>query len=337
MRYSFLFITAALLITGCSRNELDVDISNITIEPLMVHRLEKDLHELTEQNFETKSREIKNNYGDYYEHYVMNFLNRKGSTDSLYEPAVLSFVSDNDIRGAYTDIQALYPDSKINAIAAEADNCVKRFHYHFPKRKLPARFITCMSGWNYAIQYTDNALVVSLDMYLGDTSRFYQMLHLPQYQAKNMNERYIVSDIAKGWMLTEFDNTDPVNVLLNHTIFWGKLFYAINALLPSETDSIMIGYTTKQINYCTTYEKNIWGYFAEKNRLYENNMQTVRELTSDGPFTGAISKECPPRIAMWVGWQIVRSYMKNNKEVTLEQLMEEKDPAKILNKSKYRP
>lgn len=337
MRYSFLFITTALLVSGCSRNSLDVDISNITTEPLKVHRLEKDLHQLTEQNFDEKSAELKSSYGDYYEHYVMNFLNRKGTGDSLYKPSVLTFVNDKDIRQAYAYIEKLYPDDKINAIAAEADNCVKRFHYHFPNRKLPARLITCMSGWNYASAYVDNALVISLDMYLGDTAKFYQMLRLPQYQAKNMNERYILPDMAKGWMLTEFDNTDPVNALLNHTVFWGKLFYAINALLPTETDSILIGYTTKQMNYCTSYEKNIWGYFAEKNRLYENNMQTVRELTSDGPFTGAISKECPPRIAMWVGWQIVKSYMKNNKEITLEQLMEEKDPAKILNKSKYRP
>ena len=76
---------------------------------------------------------------------------------------------------------------------------------------------------------------------------------------------------------------------------------------------------------------------AANNRLYDNNMKTVIELTNDGPYTAAISKECPPRIAMWVGWQIVRSYMKNNESVTLEQLMAEKDAQKILSKSKYRP
>ena len=91
------------------------------------------------------------------------------------------------------------------------------------------------------------------------------------------------------------------------------------------------------MDYCRTYEKNIWSYFAEKNRLYENSLQTVRELTTEGPFTGAISKECPPRIAMWIGWQIIKSYMKNNKDATLEQLMAETDAQKILSKSKYRP
>jgi uncharacterized protein YjaZ len=81
----------------------------------------------------------------------------------------------------------------------------------------------------------------------------------------------------------------------------------------------------------------LWGYFAEKNRLYENNLKTVQELTTEGPFTAAISKDCPPRIAMWVGWQIVKSYMKENKNITLKDLLKEKDAQKILSKSKYRP
>jgi hypothetical protein len=40
---------------------------------------------------------------------------------------------------------------------------------------------------------------------------------------------------------------------------------------------------------------------------------------------------------MWVGWQIIKSYMKNNKDATLEKLMAEPDAQRILSKSKYRP
>jgi hypothetical protein len=143
--------------------------------------------------------------------------------------------------------------------------------------------------------------------------------------------------VARGWILTEFDNSTPENKLLNHCVFYGKLFYAVNALLPEAEDSIIIGYTGAQLRYCKTYQKKLWAYFAEKNRLYDNNLELIRELTGEGPFTGSISKDCPPRIAMWVGWQIVRSYMKNNKAESLEDMMMEKDAAKILNKSKYRP
>jgi hypothetical protein len=338
MKKSFLFsLILTAFLTGCQRNPLDVDISAIHTQPLKLLRLEDELFSLHTNNIVLKTKDIKSNYGIYYEHYLMNFLNRNGTTDSLYTPSVLAFVNDKDIEETYGYIKTLYPTDKLEDIKSEADKCIKRFHYHFPKRKLPNRLITTISGWNYASAYTDSALIVSLDMYLGDTAKFYQMLRYPAYQTKKMNEHYILPDIARGWLLTEFDNAMPVNTLLNHTIFYGKLFYAVNALLPETEDSVIIGYTDKQLKTCKAFEKNYWGYFAEKNRLYENSMRTVRELTSEGPFTAAISKECPPRIAMWIGWQIVRSYMKHNKNVSLDELMNENDAQKILSKSRYRP
>lgn len=338
MKKNGLFIIILLLtLYGCRNNPLEVDVSSVKTHPLQLQRLENDLFALEPNNFESASAAIKAKYGNYYEHYLMGFLSRKGTADTSYKSAVLNYTHDRDVRRAYRDVKALYPDSKLQALMPQVDECVKRFHYYFPEKALPTRLVTCTSGWNYAFACMDSALVLSLDMYLGDTSVFYTMLRYPQYQVRRMNSAYILPDLARGWLLTEFDNSAAQNILLNHTIFYGKLYYAINALLPEAHDSLLIGYTGQQLGYCREYEKKLWGYFAEKNRLYENNLQTVRELTGEGPFTGAISKDCPPRIAMWVGWQIVKSYMRNNEKVTLNELMHETNAQKILNKSKYRP
>lgn len=334
----FLFLPfLIILFSGCNTNELDVDISSVDIKPLTVHRLENDIFSINSTNFEEKNKELNAKYGPFYEHYIASCINRTGNHDSLYKPTLLSFTADKDMQETYNYVKKLYPATTIEEINNELTNCVKRFKFHFPKRKLPTKLITCTTGYNYAVAYTDSALVLGLDMYLTDTTKFYKMLNTPLYQLRTMNQHYILPNVIKGWMLTEFDNSQPVNTLLYHTIFYGKLFYTMNALLPNANDSIIIGYNSKQMNYCKENEKNLWGYFAEKNRLYENSLKTVQELTSDGPFTGAISKECPPRIAMWVGWQIVRSYMKNNKDATLEKLMNETDAQIILSKSKYRP
>jgi hypothetical protein len=333
----FLFITFGILFTNCQRNELDIDVSSIEVEPINLLRLEKDLFSIQPQNLVEKTKQFKNQYGLYYEHYVMSFLNRRGTSDSLYPVSVFNFINDADVKDAFNYVRKLYPVSEVDKLYEQVTMMTKRFKYHFPEKKQPIRFITCLSGWNYAFAYMDTSLVIALDMYLGDTAKFYQMLRYPQYQTRKMNSQYILPDIAKGWLLTEFDNMAAQNTLVYHTIFYGKLFYAMQALLPNSNDSLIIGYTTQQMDYCKKYEKNVWGYFAEKNRLYENNMNIVRELTTDGPFTGAISKECPPRIAMWIGWRIIRSYMKNNPEVTLAELMADADAQKILNKSKYRP
>lgn len=332
-----LILPLLLILAGCQNDPLDIDISHVKVNPLVLERLDQDLFSLNDGDFEERSARLTDKYGQFYEHYLMGFICRKGTADTGYRRSILSFVTDRDIRECQQYAQAVYPDKKLQEIMPEVNACVKRFHHHFPKKPLPQKLITCLSGWNYAFAYMDSALSISLDMYLGDTAKFYDMLQYPMYQQRRLSPEYLLPDIARGWLLTEFDKFPTENTLLHHTIFYGKLYYAVNALLPGTADSLLIGYTGKQLQYCDRYEKNLWSYFAEKNRLYENNLNTIRELTSEGPFTGAISKECPPRIAMWVGWQIIKSYMRNNPEITLEQLMEDQDFRKILNKSRYRP
>ena len=337
MKHLVKIFTIALILTtftGCNSDPLDVDVSTINTDPVRILRLERDFFSINSQNIVQKTGEINKKYGAFFNRFVNSTINRP---DSGYQKSILLFVGDKDMRSAFEEIQKCYTDIDLAKIEAELNDCVKRFKYHFPKRKLPQRFVSYMSGFNYNIAYTDSTIGIGLEMYLGDTSRFYKMLQWPAYKVRNMKQNYMVPDVVRGWLLTEFDNTDPVNNLLNHMIFYGKIYYACEALLPNAPDSLKIGYSKEQMIYCKTYEKNLWGFFAEKNRLYENNLRTITEFTSEGPFTGAISKECPPRIAMWVGWQIVRSYMNNNKKVTLAELMNEKDAQKILSKSKYRP
>lgn len=338
MRQNFVYlIVTSLLIVACKQNRMDVDISDINIKKINTFRLENDLFSLNETNYNNKTNEFKTKYGTFYDRYIFSFLNKRGAYDSSSKASILNFIKDKDMRNAYNYVKAIYPDSKLNDLTTELNDCAKRFNYHFPKRNLPIKLITCTNCFNYSVAYVDSALVVGLDNYLGDTSIFYQLLQLPQYKTRCMNHNYILPDLVRGWLLTEFDNSEPVNTLLYHTIFYGKLYYCMSAILPNTPDSLLIGYTKKQLDYCKANEKNSWAFFAEKNRLYENNLKIIQELTAEGPFTGAISRQCPPRIAMWVGWQIVKSYMNKNESVTLEQLMLEKDAQKILNKSKYRP
>lgn len=311
--------------------------SGIRLEAPKFKRLDRDLFRLQAHNFDSLAPLLDAQYGPVYQKYLMNPMRLSGSKDSLYRQALLAFVGDRDIRGANRQLQQLYSDSRMQQLEEGLHGMLKRFRYHFPSRPLPTQFIACQSGWNYAFAYVDSSFLLGLDMYLGAQSEYYTMLAYPQYQVRKMEPEYILPDVARGWLLTEFDKTEPENTLLHHSIFYGKLFYAVKALLPNLDDSLIIGYTSKQMDYCHSYEKNIWAYMAEKNRLFENDLKQVRELTTDGPFTGAISKECPPRIAMWMGWQIVRAYMRKNPDLGLEALLTEKDAGKILNKSHYRP
>jgi hypothetical protein len=74
-------------------------------------------------------------------------------------------------------------------------------------------------------------------------------------------------------------------------------------------DTLIFSYSQKQLQYCKKYEKNLWAYFLEENKWYDNSPKVLSQFLNDGPFTAAISKECPPRIAMYLAYKIVDSYM----------------------------
>ena len=63
----------------------------------------------------------------------------------------------------------------------------------------------------------------------------------------------------------------------------------------------------------------------------------IMKLTSDGPFTSIFPQESPSRAGVWIGWQIIRKYMVENPNMTIQDLMNEKDAQLILAKSKYKP
>jgi hypothetical protein len=324
-------------LTSCGHNKLDIDTSKVEQEPVLFKRLDKDVFLLTPENSQQKMVEYQKKYSTFYTRYVSSIVNNGGQVDSLYSQTLLRFINNQDIKNAYRDLTKSYSDNDIELLGDDVTEAVKRFKVFFPKRKTPKQFVTFMSGFQYNVVYVDSTLGIGLDMYLGSNNEFYSMMQLPKFRTRTMNKEHVLSDAVRGWVITEFDNADPVNNLLNHMIFYGKIFYVCDALLPSVHDSIKMGYTTAQMQYLDKYEKNVWGFFAKDNKLYDNDMKLVSEFTSDGPFTRAISKECPPRVAMWLGRQIVKSYMEHNDDATLEELMNEKDAQKILSKSKYKP
>lgn len=330
----FLFVN---FLTSCGHDRFDINTSKVDLKPVVFKRLDKEVFTLTAENINTKMIEQQKKYSTFYTRYISSIVNNGGKTDSLYSQTLLRFINNEDIKQANNDVLKAYSDNDIELIGDDMTEAVKRFKVFFPNRKTPKQFVTFISGFQYNVVYVDSTLGVGLDMYLGSNNMFYNMMQLPKFRTRTMNKEHVLSDAVRGWVITEFDNADPVNNLLNHMIFYGKIFYVCDALLPNVNDSIKMGYTTAQMQYLDKYEKNVWGFFAKDNKLYDNDMKLVSEFTSDGPFTRAISKECPPRVAMWLGRQIVKSYMDNNSGASLDDLMNEKDAQKILAKSKYKP
>jgi len=300
----FFNIILLLIITSCNNDRLNVNIDDSNKVELKIKRLDRDLFEINEQNYILKSNELKKKYGLFYETFTNEILNPGDVTDSV-KKAVLAFVNFPEMKIMHQDVQNIFTDEVMKSKEIELGTAFTYFKFHFPDKKIPDQIITFESGFNYNITTINSTLGIGLEMYLG--------------------------------LLNQFDTKTPMNNLLDYMVYYGKFLYCMDAVLPGYADSVKIGYTSAQLNYCNKFEKKIWAYFTEKDRLYKNDIKHVNEYISEGPFTSAISKECPPRIAMWVGWQLVRNFMNKNEDVSLSELMNSTPAQKILNQSKYKP
>ena len=117
----------------------------------------------------------------------------------------------------------------------------------------------------------------------------------------------------------------------------GKRLWFLDAIVPDLPDSLKISYTSKQYSWIMENEQHVWAAIVENNMLFSTDPKIAKIFMSDGPFTPEFSKDSPPRLGEWIGWQIVKRYMEQNTDVTLQQMMREKDAQKILTLSKYKP
>jgi len=120
-------------------------------------------------------------------------------------------------------------------------------------------------------------------------------------------------------------------------IIAGKALYFVDVTLPDVKDEFKIGYSAKQLDWSQKNESNIWAFIIENQLLFSSNPQGVSKMMTDAPFTSGFAAESPGRLGAYIGWQIVRNYMKEADGITLKQLMEDTDAQQILKVSKFKP
>ncbi len=331
----FIFLPCLALFASCSHNPLNIDVSAIKTPPVKIDRLERDMFSMPPDSIAACTPALEQKYGPFYARLVMGFINDGGLRDSGYATGLKHFITDKDMRNAYRDCEKDYPE--LSFLENGFDDAFKHYKYYFPDSALP-RVITIMSGFNYSLVYYRHNLGISLEMYLGQGSLFYQMLAFPMFRTAYMSRSYMLTDAVYGWLKSIYVPNEDKNDFLSRIIHEGKLMYLEDALLPAAADTLKIKYTARQLQYCLANEYNIWAYIIGQKVLYSTDDILIQKFTGDGPFTPMFNHDyCPARTGNWIGWRIVRSYMKNNAGVTIPQLMAEKSADRILALSGYKP
>ena len=183
--------------------------------------------------------------------------------------------------------------------------------------------------------YTNDLILISLDTYLGKNHKFYEPF--AEYQKANLEPHQILPDLVTNFAFRKIVPSQDKS-LISEMIYFGKLHYLKDLLLPEVPNYQKIGYTEMQEKFCIENEAQMWSYLVNEKLLYDNNIKNYQRFIEDGPFTKFyldIDRESPGRTGQWLGWQIVKSYMENN-DVSLDQLLKT-EPSIIFKNSGYKP
>jgi gliding motility-associated lipoprotein GldB len=216
------------------------------------------------------------------------------------------------------------------------ETLVSRIKHYFPEEKKP-RVITLVNEVliDKKAFYTNDLILISLDTYLGKDHKFYESF--AEYQKANLEPQQILPDLVTNFAFRKIVPSQD-KTLISEMIYYGKLHYLKDLLIPETPNYQKIGYSEMQEKFCIENELQMWSYLVEEKLLYDNTIKNYQRFIEDAPFTKfylEIDRESPGKVGQWLGWQIVKSYMENN-EVTLDQLLKT-EPTVIFNKSKYKP
>lgn len=328
--------TSIILLTlfSCKPNPLKVDISDIKTEVEIV-RFEDELFNSTANDTLGSIISLSNKYPEFFDLFTYKIIKIGGIGDEVFIDLMKQFLTDTMITNVRTLVDAEF--SNFEKTKKELEKAFRYFTYHFPEKNVPV-FYTYISGFNQSVVTTGNIVGISLDKYLGRDCKYYQLLNsTPQYRILNMHRNKIVSDVAYAWGITEFEHTNKATTLLDNMIHQGKIMYFVDALLPEMHDSLKIGYTKTQLNWCKKNEAQMWSQLIERKMLFSNKRMDIIRYTNPSPTTSGFPLESPGRTGVWLGWQIVREYMKKYPETTLPELMQNSNYQKILNDSAYYP
>lgn len=189
--------------------------------------------------------------------------------------------------------------------------------------KLPhRRYVAVAWGRPESIVFNDSIALIALNHYLGEDSPAYE--HWPQYKRMLKRPDMLVYDIAEAEIATAypFNPADGENTVLSHILYEGALAYAKMQLVPDADIANSVGLSNEQLADTEDNIEYMWGKLAAEQMLYSTDADLIERLFAQLPYSTPISQKAPGRCVRVLGYQIVKSYVHNNKGITLEQLLQ---------------
>ncbi len=328
------------MLVGCRKKNTPVEVTKpkLTAEQvetsknveINILRYEQDLFNIDQSNM---SAAFASMYGKYPENIIA-----KGSwnnTEMLQ--SIRGFISDPVITEIYKDTQKQFSD--LSEFKNAITPAMTLYLTHFPNERIPD-FCTLVSGIDFQMPQVfgyENTIFICLDMYLGKDYKQYAQAGMPKYIAARCDKKYMATDCFSKALVYRHLPDKTLVTLLDNMVDAGKKMLFTQTMFPTTPAQDILGYSKEQYKWATSHESAVWHALIEKNKVYDNSEDVIRRMMDETPFTRDFGNDSPGRLGVFIGYQIVQSYMKSHPGTTLKDLMAMTDSQKFLKESGYKP
>lgn len=330
--FFFLPLILVLVFQSCKNKNPEVVMpsqSNVSVpeSKIIIKRYEKAL-------FGLDKKHLRQGMTTLYPEYSY-FLGNQWQ-DTMNVLRIYNFLNDPNIIELYDLTIKKYPD--VSFLENGLTDAFNRFRQSYPEKPVPHVF-TYVSGLDIdnPVYYSDTAMAIGLDIFLGSDEKAYPKAGIPKYKASRLTPEHILPQCMQAVSDNLVRVDDKNNTLLDQMVMAGKALYFLDVTLPDVKDEFKIGYSVSQLEWSKKNESSIWAFIIEHQMLFSSDPQGISKMMTDAPFTSGFAAESPGRLGAYMGWQIVRAYMREADDITLKQLMEDTDAQHILKVSQFKP
>lgn len=302
-------------------------------EPVTIDRLDQALFSAKSpaavQAFLTKNRTVAELYFNVGE----SAQGPAGDTALVAE--LTTRVNNPELNLLYQQTQAEFGDDAalLRDRLTEAFTNIRR---DFPDFK-PPRVATMITGFmGPDLLVTDSLIVIGLDYFAGPKAKYRPVgEEFPQYVLRRYQQAYIVPTIVR-LIADRYNASDRADqTLLADMVYNGKSLVFTRTMLPETPDSLLIGYSDRQLTETFNMQDVVWAHFIDNQLLYNTNGEIKKRYMGERPFTAEIGSRCPGRIGDWLGWRIVSRYF-DEKKISIQELMQNANARQLFEQSGYK-
>ncbi|MGQ1889016.1 gliding motility lipoprotein GldB [Thermophagus sp. OGC60D27] len=338
MRINFVFLTIALLTIlagGCHISNNTPDVSDIKVDFELKPFYEK-LFSIPPEEIEMHLNQLQEEYGRYFDAYCEGIIGI-GATESLqFRDNFLKFLTYKPNLEVVDSCQTIFSKKRKESLYNHLLLAFKYYRYYYPEREIPDIYLH-ISGFNESMVVDSGWISVSVEKYLGRNCIFYEWLGTPKYLRNQMDTERVVPDVMRAIAMTEYSYNDSINDLISQMVYHGKILQFVKHTIPNIPDTLLFGFSQKQMKWCDKNESSMWASIVEHKHLFSTDQMLIRKYVGPAPFTSVFGQDSPGQTGRYLGYKILESWMEENPDQSFRDMMEQTDPHNILRQAKYRP